>query len=152
MNSKDYDRRHVLRVLSVGVWIFVLAGSASAQQLTPRKKRPNVLLIVADDMNWDTPGCFGGAASDITPHIDRLAAEGMRLAHAYVNVSICTPSHSVLLTRLYPVNNGAEGFQRIRPGTETLPAVLNKEGYLCWIIGKSLRQQGLFRWSVTYRW
>ena len=153
MNSKASDRKHFLHVLSVGVWIiFVLAGSASAQQLTPPKKRPNVLLIVADDMNWDTPGCFGGAAPDITPHIDRLAAEGMRFAHAYVNVSICTPSRSVLLTGLYPVNNGAEGFQRIRPGTETLPAVLNKEGYLCGIIGKPLRQQELFCWSVTYRW
>jgi N-sulfoglucosamine sulfohydrolase len=109
-------------------------------------------MIVADDMNWDTPGCFGGAADEITPNIDRLASEGMRFWHAYVNVSICTPSRSVMLTGLYPSNNGAMGFQRIRPGTATLPAILNKEGYLCGIIGKPLRQQALFRWSVTYRW
>jgi N-sulfoglucosamine sulfohydrolase len=57
-----------------------------------------------------------------------------------------------MLTGLYPANNGTEGFQRIRPGTETLPAALNKAGYLCGIIGKPLRQQELFRWSVTYRW
>jgi N-sulfoglucosamine sulfohydrolase len=120
--------------------------------MAPPKKRPNVLMIVADDMNWDSPGCFGGATPDITPNIDRLATEGIRFAHAYVNVSICTPSRSVILTGLYPANNGAEGFQRIRPGTETLPAVLNKAGYLCGIIGKPLRQQELFRWSVTYRW
>jgi len=115
-------------------------------------KRPNVLMIVADDMNWDTPGCFGGAAPHITPNIDRLAAEGIRFWHAYVNVSIGTPSRSVVLTGLYPANNGAQGFQRIRPGTETLPAALNQAGYLCGIIGKPLRQQALFRWSVTYRW
>ena len=109
-------------------------------------------MIVADDMNWDTPGCFGGAAPDITPNIDRLATEGMRFRHAYVNISICTPSRSVILTGLYPRKNGAEGFQRIRQGTPNLPSILNAEGYLCGIIGKPLRQQELFRWSTTYRW
>ena len=76
----------------------------------------------------------------------------MRFNHAYVNVSICTPSRSVMLTGLYAQNNGVEGFQRIKPGTPTLPALLNEAGYLCGIIGKPLRQQELFRWSVTYRW
>jgi N-sulfoglucosamine sulfohydrolase len=122
-----------------------------AQQTAP-KKRSNVLMIVADDMNGDTPGCFGGAAPDITPNLDRLATEGMRFRHAYVNISICTPSRSVILTGLYPRNNGAEGFQRIRPGTPNLPALLNAAGYLCGIVGKPLRQQELFRWSATYRW
>ena len=145
-------RQYFLKVLSAGLCSLALTSSLLAQQMAPPKKRPNVLMIVADDMNWDTPGCFGGAAPDITPNIDRLAAEGIRFMHAYVNVSICTPSRSVILTGLYPSNNGAEGFQRIRPGTETLPAVLNKAGYLCGIIGKPLRQQELFRWSVTYRW
>ena len=152
MNRRVYGKRHLLSVLSAGACILALVNGVSAQQLTPPMKRPNVLMIVADDMNWDTPGCFGGTAPEITPHIDRLAAEGIRFWHAYVNVSICTPSRSVLLTGLYPPNNGAEGFQRIRPGTETLPEVLNKAGYLCGIIGKPLRQQELFRWSVTYRW
>jgi len=138
-------------LIAVVVLVAFVRG-ASAQQLAPPKKRPNVLMIVADDMNWDTPGCFGGAAEDITPNIDRLAAEGIRFWHAYVNVSICTPSRSVLLTGLYSANNGVEGFQRIRPGTRTLPSILNEAGYLCGIIGKPLRQQELFRWSVTYRW
>ena len=140
--------RYTLLVICIGIFI----NDASAQQLAPPKKRPNILMLVADDMNWDTPGCFGGGAPNITPNIDRLASEGMRFWHAYLNVSICTPSRSVLLTGLYACNNGAEGFQRIRPGTEPLPAALNKAGYLCGIIGKPLRQQELFRWSVTYRW
>ncbi|MCZ6766738.1 MAG: sulfatase [bacterium] len=126
-------------------------GILLAQQAAPTP-RPNVLLIVADDMNWDTPGCFGGTAKEITPSIDRLASEGMRFWHAYVNVSVCTPSRSVMLSGLYSQNNGAEGFQRIRPGTATLPALLNEAGYLCGTIGKPLSQQELFRWSVTYRW
>ncbi len=59
------------------------SGYATAQLSAP-VKRPNVLLIVADDMNWDTPDCFGGAAKDITPNIDKLASEGMSFWHAYV--------------------------------------------------------------------
>ncbi|GIT38099.1 MAG: hypothetical protein Ct9H300mP7_0200 [Verrucomicrobiota bacterium] len=101
-----------------------------AQQVAP-EKRPNIVMIVADDMNWDTPGCLGGAGPDITPNIDRLASEGIRFEHAYVNIAVCTPSRSVMLTGLYSHNNGAEGFQRINPGTPTLPAILSEEGYLC---------------------
>ena len=147
---------HLIRfgwcVLCTWLSILVVSQGTLAQQMVAPVRRPNVVMIVADDMNWDTPGCFGGAAPKITPSIDQLASQGIRFWHAYVNVSICTPSRSVLLSGLYPSNNGAEGFQRIRPGTETLPAVLNKSGYLCGIIGKPLRQQELFRWSVTYRW
>lgn len=145
-------KSHALPFAAIAICLLCVSDAAIGQQLAPPIKRPNVLMIVADDMNWDSPGCFGGAANDLTPHIDRLASEGMRFWHAYVNVSICTPSRSVMLTGLYPSNNGAEGFQRIRPGTETLPAALNKAGYVCGIIGKPLRQQELFRWSVTYRW
>ena len=129
----------------------LMCGTVSAQQSAP-EKRPNVLMLVADDMNWDSPGCFGGTAPEITPNLDRLAGEGMQFWHAYVNISICTPSRAVMLTGLYPANNGTEGFQRINPGTPTLPALLNEAGYLCGIVGKPLRQQELFRWSVTYRW
>ena len=125
--------------------------SAWAQQRAP-VKRPNILMIVADDMNWDSPGCFGGAAPEITPNIDGLAVAGMRFEHAYVNIAVCTPSRSVMLTGLYPHNNGAEGFQRIRPGTPTLPAILSEEGYFCGTVGKPLRQQDVFHWSVVYRW
>lgn len=152
MKNRVCHKSHLLRGLSICVCMLLLADHVLAQQLAPPTKRPNVLMIVADDMNWDTPGCFGGAAPGITPNIDQLASEGLRFWHAYVNISICTPSRSVMLTGLYPSNNGAEGFQRIRPGTQTLPETLNKAGYLCGIIGKPLRQQELFRWSVTYRW
>ncbi len=145
MNRKLLGLCVVVLVWSLG------AGYATAQLAAP-VKRPNVLLIVADDMNWDTPGCFGGAAKDITPNIDKLATEGMRFTHAYVNISICTPSRSVMLTGLYPHNNGAEGFQRIHPGTPTLPAILNEAGYICGTVGKPLSQEELFRWSVAYRW
>ena len=123
----------------------LLPSLLTAQQLRHPPVRPNILWLVADDMNWDSPGCFGGVAEGVTPHLDQLAEEGMQFWQAYVNISICTPSRSVMLTGLYPQNNGAEGFQRIRPGTPTLPALLNEAGFLCGTIGKPLTQQELFR-------
>jgi len=142
-----FPSRFLLGVLTT----LSLACELEAQQRSP-VKRPNILMIVADDMNWDSPGCFGGAAPEITPNIDRLAADGMRFEYAYVNIAVCTPSRSVMLTGLYPHNNGAEGFQRIRSGTPTLPAILSEGGYLCGTVGKPLRQQDVFHWSVIYRW
>ena len=132
--------------------LFVLSVKGFSQQLVAPKKRPNVLLLVADDMNWDSPGCFGGAAPNITPNIDKLASEGIRFFNAHVNISICTPSRRVMLTGLYPQNNGAKAFQRILPNIKKLPKILNDEGFLCGTIGKPLNQQELFKWSVTYQW
>jgi len=144
-------KRIGLIVLAVVV-VFALVGEDVCGQLSAPVKRPNILMIVADDMNWDSPGCFGGGAEGITPNIDKLSSEGMRFFHAYVNISICTPSRSVMLTGLYSHRNGAEGFQRIIPGTPTLPAILNEAGYMCGTVGKPLSQEEIFRWSVAYRW
>lgn len=132
--------------------VTLLIPVAYAQQLRHPTARPNILWLVADDMNWDSPGCFGGVAEGVTPNIDRLAEEGIQFWHGYANIAICTPSRSVMLTGLYPQNNGAEGFQRIHPGTPNLPSLLNAAGFLCGTIGKPLNQQELFRWSTTYTW
>ena len=142
---------YVLGLPALVLSVLALAHPAVAQQPAP-VQRPNVLLITADDMNWNTPGCFGGTVPNATPNIDRLAHEGMRFWHAHVNVAVCTPSRSVMLTGLYPQHSNVEGFQPIRPGTPTLPSILNEFGYLCGTIGKPLGQQETFRWSVTYRW
>ena len=112
--------------------LFFVSLSASllpAQQLRHPPIRPNVLWLVADDMNWDSPGCFGGVAEEVSPNIDRLAAQGLQFWHAHVNIAVCTPSRSVMLTGLYPQNNGAEGFQRIRPGTPTLPQRVHTQNF-----------------------
>ena len=83
------------RSLFIAVCIF-LAGPLSAQQLRHPPTRPNILWLVADDMNWDSPGCFGGVAEGVTPNIDSLAEEGLQFWQAYVNIAICTPSRSVM--------------------------------------------------------
>ena len=64
------------RILIFFLASLFIASAAWGQQLAPPKERPNILMIVADDMNWDTPGCFGGAAPDVTPHLDDVLSAG----------------------------------------------------------------------------
>ncbi len=97
----------------------------------------NILLILADDMNYNTIGCFGCPVDDISPNLDRLAGEGMRFDNAHVSIAVCQPSRQCMLTGLYPHHNGALGFDPIREDVTTLPEVLRDHGYLNGIIGKT---------------
>lgn len=97
----------------------------------------NILLILADDLNYNSVGCFGCPVDDITPNIDRLAQEGIRFYNAHVNIAVCQPSRQSMLTGLYPHRNGALGFEPIREDVTTLPEVLRQNGYYNGIIGKT---------------
>jgi len=127
------------------------AGGVPAFADEKRKKQPNILLITADDMNWDAPGCFGGKAPDITPNIDRLASDGLRFDYAHVTIAVCQPSRSVLMTGRYPHRNGAEGFQPINKAVPTLQEQLNEIGYLNGILGKvtHLAPKEKFKWDMA---
>ncbi len=86
---------------SIAAILIVLMGvshSAAAQ-------RPNVLIIVSDDQGYRDLGCFGSEEVK-TPHLDRLAAAGVRLTSFYVTWPACTPSRGSLLTGRYPQRNG----------------------------------------------
>jgi N-sulfoglucosamine sulfohydrolase len=95
----------------------------------------NILLITADDMNADTPGCFGGPPL-ATPAIDAFAATGVSYRRAHVPVAICQPSRSAILTGLWPHRNGAEGFGPIRNEVPVLTDLLRPVGYRVGILGK----------------
>jgi len=94
------------------------------------------MLITVDDMNYNSPGCFGNPMPGITPNLDNLASKGVRFNNAHVTIAVCQPSRSVLLTGSYPHHNGARGFQAIDAGVTTLPQVLHRNGYYNGIIGK----------------
>ncbi|MCL5269741.1 MAG: sulfatase [bacterium] len=132
------------------------AAPPSADTGAPRANdpasRPNILLLVADDMNWDAPACFGGTTPGITPNIDRLAAGGLRFEHAHVTIAVCQPSRSVLMTGRYPHRNGAEGFGPIDTDVTTLQERLAAAGYLNGILGKvvHLAPREKFPWAMAY--
>jgi N-sulfoglucosamine sulfohydrolase len=115
--------------------------------------RPNILLITADDMNWDAVGAYGCPVPGTTPHIDRLAAGGMRFEHAHVSIAVCQPSRSALMTGRYPHRSGGEGFFQLRtPGIPILPELLRAAGYMVGILGKVHHSTPYpdFRWDFTY--
>ncbi|MEJ2112710.1 MAG: sulfatase [Flavobacteriaceae bacterium] len=97
---------------------------------------PNILLITLDDMNWDSPNCYGGTVSDLTPNIDQIAKNGMLFQNAYVQSPNCSPSRSVIQTGLYPHQSGMRGFYYVQPNGQTLPEILMKQGYFTGVLNK----------------
>ena len=108
-------------------------------------KKPNIVWLVVDDMGYGDPGSYGGgkAIGAETPHIDRLAAEGLRLTSAYAQ-NTCTPTRSAILTGRLPVRTGltrpilAGDKLTVNPweGEISLPKILGESGYNTLLVGK----------------
>ncbi len=114
--------------------ILFAAASASAAQ-------PNVIIVLADDLGYGDLSCYGAVVHQ-TPHIDRLAAEGLRFTQGFATSSTCTPSRFALLTGLYPCRQ--KGVQ-ILPGNSpliispehlTLARTFQNAGYRTGAVGK----------------
>jgi len=117
-----------------------LVSAAPLYALEPTKK-PNILLIYADDLGYGDVGCNGAIAVK-TPNVDRLANEGLRFTSGYCTSSTCTPSRYSLLTGEYAFRKQGTG---VLPGDAalivptdraTLPSILKKSGYTTGIVGK----------------
>lgn len=102
------------------------------------KERPNIVFINVDDMSTDSIGAYGCTIKNITPNIDKLAAEGITFEKAHVTIAICQPSRSVWLTGRYPHNSGGLGFHNINADCPSLPEALKNGGYYNALIGKAL--------------
>lgn len=117
---------------------FVLAAAACLFAPARATARLNVLLLVADDLN-NRLGCYGDPLVR-TPHIDRLAARGVRFDRAYCAFPLCGPSRNALLTGLYPNASGvlANGqiFRQTVPDRLSLPQTFRRHGYFAARVGK----------------
>lgn len=83
-------------------------GAATAAAAVPaiaRARKPNIILIVADDLGWGDLGCYG-SPSIKTPNIDALARGGVRMTDFYASANVCTPSRAGMLTGRYPIRTG----------------------------------------------
>ena len=99
-------------------------------------QRTNIVLMIADDMNWNDCGAYGHPHIR-TPAIDRLAEQGMRFDHAYLTTSSCSPSRSSIITGKYPHNTGAEQLHwPLPPDSHTFVKQLNDAGYYTAAAGK----------------
>lgn len=100
--------------------------------------RPNVVFLLADDWRWDTLGCAGNPVVK-TPHLDALAADGVRFTRCRVTTSICCVSRASLLTGQHMARHGIDRFGLPLPPeawAKTYPAVLKADGYFTGFVGK----------------
>jgi N-acetylglucosamine-6-sulfatase len=141
------------------VALFVVAscagGTAAAEPAAPR--RPNVLFILCDDLRPDALGCFGSKHVK-TPHIDRLAAGGVRFANAFCTTSLCSPSRASILTGLYAHAHGVrDNFTELPAALPHWPARLREQGYATAYVGKWHMGEGNdeprpgFDWFVSHK-
>lgn len=98
--------------------------------------KPNIILIVADDVGWDDLHCYGNPVIH-TPNIDRLAETGLRFTHAFLTASSCSPSRCSIITGRYPHNTGAAELHTPLPENMSIfPGLLRKAGYFTAQAGK----------------
>ena len=142
-------RRQLWPPLATVRCLAVAAVLASACAVGPgadderRAERPNVLLILADDLGYGDLGVYNPDSRIPTPHLDRLASEGVRLTDAHSPSSVCTPTRYALLTGRYSWRSRLKrGVLRgrstalLEPERVTLPSLLRDEGYATAGIGK----------------
>ncbi len=140
MKTHNINRRGFLKGVGCAAAGFVL-GPAIGSVGAASKKKPNFIVIFADDQGYQDMGCFGSPLIK-TPNLDRMAEEGMRFTDFYSAASVCSPSRAALLTGCYPPRVGVTGvlFPRDKKGLNaddiTIADVLKRRGYATACIGK----------------
>jgi arylsulfatase A-like enzyme len=110
--------------------------------------RPNVVVVLMDDFGWGDPSCYGNAMAK-TPHIDRMASEGVRFTQGYVAAPICSPSRCGIITGQFPARHRITSFLQTKAGNKacemvdyldprapSLPRMLKDAGYATAHVGK----------------
>lgn len=140
MERFDCNRRNFLKIVGMG-----LAALAVPDCATAAKKKPNFVIIYADDLGYGDLGCFGHPTIR-TPNLDRMAAEGAKLTQFYSAASICTPSRAALMTGRLPIRSGMCSDKRgvlfpdsgggLPENEITIAEMLRGQGYATGCVGK----------------
>jgi len=122
--------------------ILLLLFSLAATGLTAASdKKPNFVILFADDMGYADLSCYGHPTTH-TPQLDRMAAEGARLTSFYCGAPVCSPSRAALLTGRYPIhagmprNTGPDSMTHLPQEQVLIPQILKPEGYATMAVGK----------------
>ncbi len=135
-------RRDFLKALGIGTTAVSLAQCGLQPETKPGKDRlPNIVIIYADDLGYGDVGCYGAVGYE-TPHLDRMAAEGIRFTSFYVSQAVCSASRSSLLTGCYSNRVSIHGALNpssevgINSKEETIAELLKEKGYATAVFGK----------------
>lgn len=123
-------------VLALSLLLVLSAFQQEPAPRDPARERPNIVLVMADDVSADDIGCNGNP--DVrTPHLDQLAAAGRRWTRAYLTTSQCSPTRASVITGRYPHNTGAPELHLPLPeGQPLFPLALRRAGYFTGAAGK----------------
>ncbi len=140
MPNTSSSRRNFLRTLASASASLPLmrcgaggTGSTNQSATNAAEQKPNVVLIMSDDLGYECLGCYGGTSYK-TPNLDRLAATGLRFNHAY-SQPLCTPTRVQLMTGQYNFRNW-KAFGVLDPSEKTFGHMMQDAGYKTCISGK----------------
>lgn len=137
----NYFKKQLLKLVATTILCFSFTPFVNAQE------KPNILLITADDMNWNSVGVYNSEVADITPNIDRLASQGIRFDYAYVPLAMCTPSRQIMLSGNHSHQTMTRGFTELERLGPALPDILKENGYYIANINK---QQDYYDWDKAF--
>ena len=130
-----------LNLLTGFAYSIVLLLGCQVHTALGDKAKPNIVVIMADDLGYGDVSCYGADKFE-TPNIDRLASEGIRFTSGYCSASTCTPTRFSMLTGNYAFRQKGTGIAPpnspaiIKPGTETVASMLKRAGYATGVVGK----------------
>ncbi|MHC4123095.1 MAG: sulfatase-like hydrolase/transferase, partial [Planctomycetota bacterium] len=133
-----FNRRDFLKTVGAGAASLTLSGCANnvSHSLFKSKKRPNVLFIFDDQLRTDACSVYGGKNIK-TPHIDKLASEGIRFTNALSTCPLCTPYRGMLQTGRHPTHSGVlVNFVETNPNQQCIANIFADAGYHTGFIGK----------------
>jgi arylsulfatase A-like enzyme len=140
-----YRKACPIRACIATVLFLLVVFSPVALNAEARNEQPNVIFVLADDLGYSDISCYGATTLD-TPHLDRLAAEGLQFTDFHTAASICSPSRAAFLTGVYPQRAGLymginpirepHWFLGLNPDEITLPEQFHSQGYETLMVGK----------------
>ncbi|HRI88883.1 MAG TPA: sulfatase-like hydrolase/transferase, partial [Candidatus Hydrogenedentes bacterium] len=129
-------RRQFIATLGATAAAGSLAGCATSTESGARASRPNVLFIIADQHRADCLGAYGNRQVR-TPHLDALAADGVRFDNCFCPFPVCTPSRYSMFSGMYVYEHGGSNNRcTLRPDIPTFPRALRDAGYRTAAVGK----------------
>lgn len=122
---------------SLSLIVLITAAAASTPSASAARRKPNIILIQADDLGYGDLSCYGQRRFQ-TPSIDRLAAEGTRFTQYYSGSTVCAPSRASLMTGLHTghARIRGNGDHPLRPEDVTVAELLREAGYATAVVGK----------------
>jgi arylsulfatase A-like enzyme len=153
--------RHPTQALLAAAGVVTMAalvgGGCRRTPAEPPGRRPNILVVLLDDLRWDTLG-YAGHPHVKTPQIDRIANEGVNFKNAFCTTSLCSPSRASLLSGVYAHRHGVtNNFTEFPAGMNSFPKVLQQAGYATAYVGKYHMGEGNdeprpgFEYFVTHK-